>query len=110
PLRGKDLDRYLVDYAVINERLGADPADIPRTREEVKDYFAMMRPRLTVSEETLQAVRFLRGAYGNDPAARIGSQIISRVATDLLPPWAKRLLGLHPRTPITPVVARAAGI
>ncbi|MBA9001973.1 oxygenase MpaB family protein [Thermomonospora cellulosilytica] len=108
PLRGRDLDRYLADYAVISERLGA--TDVPKSREDVKDYFATMRPRLTVSEETLQAVRFLRGAYGDDRATRIGSQIVSRVATDLLPDWAKRLLGLHPRTPLTPALARAAGI
>ena len=110
PLRGKDLDRYLADYAVINERLGANAADIPKSREEVEDYFAMMRPRLTVSEETLEAVRFLRGAYGNDKLTQVSSQIISRVATDLLPDWAKRLLGLKPRTPVTPLLARAAGI
>jgi uncharacterized protein (DUF2236 family) len=108
PLRGRDLDRYLAEYAVISEKLGA--TDVPKSRADVQDYFAMMRPRLTVSEETLEAVRFLRGAYGSDKATQIGSQITSRVATDLLPGWAKNLLGLRPRTPLTPVAARAAGI
>jgi uncharacterized protein (DUF2236 family) len=107
PLRGRDLDRYFADYAVISEKLGA--SDVPKSRADIEDYFAMMRPRLTVSEETLLAVRFLRGAYGDDTATRLGSQLTSRVATDLLPDFAKTLLGLKPRSPLTPVAARAAG-
>ncbi|GAB3276423.1 oxygenase MpaB family protein [Actinocorallia lasiicapitis] len=107
PLKGADLDRYFADYAVISEKLGA--TDVPSSRSDIADYFAMMRPRLTVSEETLHAVRFLRGAYGSDKATQLGSQLLSRAATELLPPWAKTLLGLSPRTPIAPLAARAAG-
>lgn len=107
PLRGADLDRYFAEYAVISERLGA--VDPPRSRREIDEYLAAMRPRLTASEEVLSAVRFLRGAYGPDPATRVASLVLSRVATDLLPDWAKRLLGRAPSTPVTPLAARAAG-
>lgn len=107
PLRGADLDRYFADYAQISARLGA--TDVPDSRRAVEDYLAAMRPRLTVSEEVLEVVRFLRGAYGDDPATRAGSLLVSRLATDLLPGWAKRLLGLAPRTPVTSLASRAAG-
>jgi uncharacterized protein (DUF2236 family) len=107
PLRAADLDRYFAEYAVISERLGA--VDPPRTRADMEDYFAMMRPRLTVSEEVLEAVQFLRAPYGTDLMAKAGSLVLNRAATDLLPAWAKRLLGLHPRNPVTPLAARAAG-
>ncbi|HEU5161263.1 MAG TPA: oxygenase MpaB family protein [Streptosporangiaceae bacterium] len=106
PLRGAELDRYFAEYAVISERLGA--VDPPRSRAEVEDYLATMRPRLTVSEEVLETIRFLRSAYGTDPVSRAASLVVNRAATDLLPEWAKTLLGLRPRTPITPLATRAA--
>jgi uncharacterized protein (DUF2236 family) len=107
PLRGADLDRYYAEYAVISEKLGA--VEPPRSRADVEDYFATMRPRLTVSEETLETVHFLRTAYGSDPVSRAASLIVNRAATDLLPSWAKTLLGLAPRDPVTPPATRAAG-
>ena len=107
PLDAKGIDEYLSQYAVFSEMLGA--TDVPKSRADVDDYFAMMRPRLTVSEETLQAVEFLRSPTGKDRASQVSTQIITRVATDLLPGWAKRLLGLRPGTPLTPLAARTAG-
>jgi uncharacterized protein (DUF2236 family) len=107
PLRGRDLDRYFAEYALISQKLGA--TDVPASRSDVRDYFATMRPRLTVSEETLRAIRFLRSPYGRDPLTRASSQTISRVATELLPPWARDLLGLRSRTPFGPLAARTAG-
>ncbi|MCO6006215.1 DUF2236 domain-containing protein [Actinoallomurus purpureus] len=104
PLTGPDLDRYFAEYAVINEMLGA--RDSPRTLAEAEDYFTAMRPRLTVSEEVLQAVAFLRRPKGAGPATRISSALLARVATDLLPDWALALLGGRPPLPYA---TRAAG-
>jgi uncharacterized protein (DUF2236 family) len=106
PLRGTDLDRYFAEYAVISERLGA--VDPPRSRADVEDYFATMRSRLTVSEEVVETVRFLRSAYGSNPGSRAASLVVNRAATDLLPEWAKTLLGLRPRDPFTPLAIRSA--
>jgi uncharacterized protein (DUF2236 family) len=106
PLRGADLDRYFAEYAVISLRLGA--VDPPRSRADVEDYFVTMRPRLTVSEEVLETVRFLRSAYGSNPVSRAASLVVNRAATDLLPEWAKTLLGLRARDPLTPLATRAA--
>jgi uncharacterized protein (DUF2236 family) len=106
PLRGADLDRYFAEYAVISQRLGA--VDPPRSRADVEDYFVTMRPRLTVSEEVLETVRFLRSAYGSNPVSRAASLVVNRAATDLLPEWAKTLLGLRARDPLTPLATRAA--
>ncbi|MEV5747222.1 oxygenase MpaB family protein [Actinoallomurus sp. NPDC052308] len=73
---------------------------------EAEDYFAATRPRLTVSEEVLQAVAFLRRPKGPTPATRISSALLARVATDLLPEWALALLGGRP--PLSPAT-RVAG-
>lgn len=108
PLSGLDLDRYYADYAAISRKLGA--ADVPASRAEINDYFATMRPRLTISEETLEAVRFLRTPYGRDPVGRLGERALGHAAADLLPLWAKDLLGWRTRNPVGPVSARAAGL
>ncbi|MCD0451349.1 DUF2236 domain-containing protein [Actinocorallia sp. API 0066] len=107
PLDGKGVDEYFGQYSVVSEMLGA--TDVPKSRADVADYFADMRPRLTVSEETLETIRFLRSPVGGDAQSRAATRLVSRAATDLLPPWAKRLLGLQPRTPLDPLAARAAG-
>jgi uncharacterized protein (DUF2236 family) len=107
PLRGRDLDRYFAEYAVINEKLGAP--DTPRTLAEAEDYFEEIRPRLTASEEVLQAVRFLRRPYGTDRSTQASSLLLSRVATELVPAWARELLGLRSRVPLAPYAHRAAG-
>jgi uncharacterized protein (DUF2236 family) len=104
PLSGQDIDRYYADYAVISSKLGA--VDVPASREEINDYFATMRPRLTVSEETRQAVRFLRTPYARDPIGRLSGRALTAAATDLLPQWAKDLLGTRTSAP----VMRAAGL
>lgn len=112
PLRGSDLDRYYADYAVISEKLGA--TGVPKSRAEVNDYFAEIRPRLTVSEETHETMRFLRTPYGDDRASRLGGQILINAAADLLPPWARDLLGpaasvVFGRTPLGLIASRAGG-
>lgn len=106
PLRGRDLDRYFAEYAVINELLGAP--DSPRSMGEAEDYFTGVRPRLTVSEEVLGAVDFLRRPYGTAPVVRASSVLLSRAATDLVPEWARTLLGLRPAVPLSPYASRAA--
>jgi uncharacterized protein (DUF2236 family) len=106
PLRGSDIDRYFADYAIISEKLGA--VDPPRSLADAEDYFATVRSRLSVSEEVLETVRFLRKPYGSNAGAKAASMVLNRAATDVLPGWSKDMLGLGPRTPLTPLAARAA--
>ena len=56
-----------------------------------------------------EAVRFLRRPYGTARATRASSLLLSRVATDLVPAWARELLGLCSRVPLAPYAHRAAG-
>lgn len=107
PLGPEGIDEYFAQYGVVSEMLGA--TGVPQSLREAEDYLEDMRPRLTVSEETLEALSFLRGPVGGDPASRYGTQLISRIATELLPDWAKRLMGLQPRLPLTSPALRLAG-
>ncbi len=89
PLDEADLDRYVAEYAVIARRLGAEP--LPNTRAELRDYLEGMRPRLAVTEETRDVLRFLLGGSGDDPMLRAGSTLLARAAFDLMPVWARDL-------------------
>jgi uncharacterized protein (DUF2236 family) len=92
PVGKADIDRYYAEYAVITEKLGA--TGVPKTASEVDDYFAMMRPRLTFSEETAEVVDFFTHPFGRTATAKAGSRILYKAAFDLLPSWAAKLYRL----------------
>jgi uncharacterized protein (DUF2236 family) len=92
PVGKADVDRYFAEYAVITEKLGA--TGVPKSASEVDDYFAMMRPQLTFSEETAGVVDFFTHPFGKTAAAKAGSKILYKAAFDLLPPWATKLYRL----------------
>ncbi|MGV0625751.1 oxygenase MpaB family protein [Mycolicibacter minnesotensis] len=57
-----DERRYWADCATAAEFQTIDPATVPRTREQVRDYFQRMRPRLAASEATQHAMGHLMNA------------------------------------------------
>lgn len=84
-----EVDQYFAEYAVISERLGA--TEVPKSAQEVEDYFAEMRPRLTYSEETAGVVAFFSNPFGGTAISKVASKAIFQASWDLLPTWAKRL-------------------
>lgn len=89
PIRGVDLDRYYDEYAVVAEGLGSN--DIPRSRDEVKDYFRDIRPQLVCGDQAKSTMAFLMTARGPDPVSQGVSALLIQAAVDLLPGWAKTL-------------------
>ncbi|KAB0677250.1 DUF2236 domain-containing protein [Aureimonas leprariae] len=85
-------DRYLREYAVVAERLGAE--DVPKTKREVDGYLAAIRPALRVDART----REVAGALLAEPApsALLGPlrEVAMEAGIDLLPRWAARMHGL----------------
>jgi len=58
-LSPEDEDRYWADCATAAHAQTIDPGKVPRTRDEVREYFALMRPRLCASEATQEAMDHL---------------------------------------------------
>lgn len=88
----KAQDRYFEQAAVVAEMLGAAP--IPRSRAEAADLMAQMRGALRGSATTREVASFvLEGAAGRkpNPVART----LGTAAVDLLPPFARTMLGLR---------------
>ncbi|HWI06823.1 MAG TPA: oxygenase MpaB family protein [Solirubrobacteraceae bacterium] len=102
-LSPEDEARYWEACATAAQLQTCDPADVPRTREGVRDYFRRMRPRLAAGEATQQTMHhLLNGDVVLPPLPRIlrpGAWVATRflraatVAT--LPRWQRDLANLR---------------
>jgi len=103
PLTPQDADRYLDEMAVLCDLFGAEPA--ARSTDELRDYFADVRPELHAGAQARDAARFLlvpplplpaRGAYA----------VIAPAAVGLLPASVRRALWIPPTPGFDPLVVR----
>jgi uncharacterized protein (DUF2236 family) len=111
PVRGDQADRYVHEMAVIAERLGADPARVPRSRVALRAYFREMRPELAVGDQARSAVRFLTTPLRASPAVPLvtgAHQVVIQAAIGLLPDWARGMLGLRQPSLVEMAVVRPA--
>jgi uncharacterized protein (DUF2236 family) len=97
-------DEYFRQFAVIAHALGADP--VPVTRAEAAELLAKMRGDLAVSRATLEVARLV---LSQRPAGVPWAvqRALSTAAVDLLPPYARTMLGL-PRPTASAMPARLA--
>lgn len=58
---------YWADCATAAQAQTIDPDTVPRSRDEVREYFRLMRPRLAASEATQEAMSHLMDADGIYP-------------------------------------------
>lgn len=105
PPSAAECDRYLGEVAGVAERLGA--RDLPVTRTAVLSYFEEVRATLRATPAALDTVDFLLNRIELPWHQRRVYGIASRAAVDLLPPWARDLLGLEPRGPLGTITAAA---
>jgi uncharacterized protein (DUF2236 family) len=96
-----DVDRYLDEYSIVAERLGA--RDVPKTGAALQQWLRDIRPELRAGRQAGETVRFLL----NPPlpfVIRPPYALVAAAAVGLLPGWARRMVGL----PTVPVVDRVA--
>lgn len=93
PLLLAEKDRYLCEMATVAKLLGA--GDVPTTTVAVRAYLRRVRPELSAGPPALEALAFLTSPpQGRSLLQRSAYAAISEAAVDLLPPFARRLLGL----------------
>jgi uncharacterized protein (DUF2236 family) len=103
PLAPEDEARYWAECALAAELQTIDPATVPRSREEVREYFRRMRPRLAASEATQRAMGHLMNAdvlFPPMPAllkplAWLFSKQLRIAIVATLPRWQRELGGLR---------------
>ena len=84
-------DEYFAQFAVIARRLGADP--VPDTKAEAQAIFRDMRSDLRVTPKTLEVAELIVKHRPQGPVAAI-QPFMADAAIDLLPPFARTMLGL----------------
>ncbi len=97
-----DQDRYFAEFALIADKLGADP--VPRSRAEAEALIAAMRPELRVDARTRDVARVVLGQPAPRPSMMPLKALTFQAAIDLLPGWARRMHGLRAAGLATPAV------
>lgn len=103
PLSPEEDARYWEECAVAAELQTCDPADVPRTRDGVRGYFAAVRPRLAASEAAVSMMRHLLDAGAvlpplpavARPGARLASATLRAATIATMPRWMRDLAGLR---------------
>lgn len=93
-------DEYFRQFAQIARKLGCDP--VPETKAEAQAQFRTMRGALHASADAREVAMLITEGRG-DGAARAIQPALSAAAVDLLPPFARTMLGLeHPGLKMIP--------
>ncbi|MGS2808805.1 oxygenase MpaB family protein [Nocardia sp. MW-W600-9] len=92
PLSPAEEDRYWAECVIAAELQTCKPADVPRNRDEVRAYFARVRPQLCVSERAVAAMHFLLWPSANKGMTfAVGGRVLSLATIATLPTWMRKL-------------------
>lgn len=93
PLLLEEKNRYLAEMSVVARRLGS--AEVPTTTDGVRRYLRQVRGELEPSEQALRTVGFLSTPPAGFGLGGKGAYVVlAEAGADLLPGWARRMLGL----------------
>lgn len=96
-----DQDRYFAEVAAIAQALGADP--VPNTRGEAEALLASFIPGLSADARTRSVRDIIVGRKGSLAMLPI-ERVLTRSAVDSLPPFARRMHGLHRSSLVRPAI------
>jgi len=102
PLRGSDLDRFVADWGVISETIGA--TDVPRTWAQARAQAAAIAPTLELNPGAQAAWKLLERQFAATP----GGFLARWAVIDLLEPWARRLYEVDDLSRAQTMLARTA--
>jgi uncharacterized protein (DUF2236 family) len=106
PLTRADADTFVDEQRRAGAVVGLDPADIPASVAEMRDYYAEMRQKIYACREAKEGLRRLF-----NPAVprqwlplKLAAPGIATLVVATLPRWARRMYGL-PATPLEDIWA-----
>jgi uncharacterized protein (DUF2236 family) len=102
-LSPEDEEAYWRDCAIAAQAQTIDPEMVPATREQVREYFDLMRPRLAASEATQEAMDHLLRAdvmypplpFFLKPGFALFAFLMRRAVIASLPRWQRELANLR---------------
>jgi uncharacterized protein (DUF2236 family) len=112
PLTPAEESRYWAEARIAAELQTCKPSDVPASRDEVRQYFADVRPKLCTSEHANRAMRYLLFTPQNRGVELwAGSRLLAPAAIATLPKWMRRMGGFDQPAAVDAAVtpmARAA--
>jgi len=110
PLSAADEKRYWEECVIAAELQTCNPADVPRSRAEVREYYAAMRPRLCLSESAATLVHYFLRTPRSQGALGLwaGSHLMSAATIATIPRWMRRLGGFDQPAALDAAVVPAA--
>ncbi|WP_395110400.1 oxygenase MpaB family protein [Actinomadura sp. SCN-SB] len=96
PLSDADADRFVDEQRRAAAVVGLDPADVPASVAEMKDYYQVMRKRIWACREAREGL--VRMFNPNVPRKllplKLAAPAIGVLVVSTLPRWARRMYGL----------------
>jgi uncharacterized protein (DUF2236 family) len=98
PLSASERDQYVAETALVARKLGA--RDVPESAAALRDAIEAYRPELAATPDALDVAAFILREAPVPAVALPAYKALAAAAVDLLPPWARDLLGLPHRGPV----------
>jgi uncharacterized protein (DUF2236 family) len=98
PMAAGDADQYVREMVLFAELVGCPVDDVPHSVSELQDYFASVSPKLQITAEAKQVVRFIvlppMPAWVRWATPAVGSwAAVAMLSAASLPKWARDLYG-----------------
>lgn len=93
-----EVNQYILEMVKFAELVGIDPANTPKDKNELENYFKEIQPELNATDDAKRAALFI-ALPPLPPVLRFGTPIaplwggIASLAAASLPRWARRLYG-----------------
>jgi uncharacterized protein (DUF2236 family) len=106
PMTRADADAFVDEQRRAGAVVGLDPADIPASVAEMRDYYARMRPTIYACREAKEGLRrlFHPAVPRQWLPLKLAAPGLATLVVATLPRWARRMYGL-PATPLEDVWA-----
>ncbi|GAA1831389.1 oxygenase MpaB family protein [Actinomadura chokoriensis] len=96
PLSGEDADTFVDEQRRAAEVVGLDPADVPATVAEMREYYEEMRRKIYACREAREGLRrmFSPSVPRNLLPLKLAAPAVGTLTVATLPRWARRMYGL----------------
>ncbi|WP_338071222.1 oxygenase MpaB family protein [Actinomadura bangladeshensis] len=96
PLSDEDADTFVDEQRRAAEVVGLDPADVPATVAEMREYYEEMRRRIYACREAREGLRrmFSPAVPRNLLPLKLAAPAVGTLTVATLPRWARRMYGL----------------
>lgn len=97
PLSAAEEERYWAECAIAAELQTCDPAKVPRSRAEVRAYYAQVKDRLCVSDHSRTLIHYFLSSQPSIAGWGLwfGSKVMAPVTISTMPRWMRTLAGIR---------------